>query len=183
MGDALAYAAEIMFGEASSSAQLDLRDGHRRLPSVEVLRMARVRLDMCSILFERFLSQKFTYRRCIQMDSSRQFGYDYLLCREDRIAMPCSQSFEPLFRRDFDLNACCESMICPVSIIGVGEVGLVNKSVNVASIFLVGSVGEAAFHKKRCEVRGGATDQGTEAGIGNNTARILTNMSTKYDDG
>ena len=46
LGDALADAAEIMFGEASSSAQLDLRDGHRRLPSVEVLRMARVRLDM-----------------------------------------------------------------------------------------------------------------------------------------
>ncbi len=32
-------------------------------------------------------------------------------------------------------------------------------------------------------MRGGATDQGTEAGVGNNTVRILTNMSTKHDDG
>ena len=44
------------------------------------------------------------------------------------------------------------------------------------------SADEAAFHKKRCEVRGGTTDQGTEAGIGNNTVRILTSMSTKYVD-
>ncbi len=29
----------------------------------------------------------------------------------------------------------------------------------------------------------GTTDQGTEAGVGNNTVRILTNMSTKHDDG
>ena len=57
------------------------------------------------------------------------------------------------------------------------------KSVNVANIYLMESADEAAFRKKRCEVRGGATDQGTEAGIGNNTAQVLAAMPTKCDDG
>ncbi len=56
-----------------------------------------------------------------------------------------------------------------------------NKSINVARIYLMESADEAAFHRKRFEARGGATDQGTEADIGSNTARILTN--TEYDDG
>ena len=57
------------------------------------------------------------------------------------------------------------------------------KSVTVANIYLMESADEAAFHKERCEVRGGTTDQGTEAGIGSNTVRILTIMPTKHDDG
>ncbi len=85
LGDALADAAEIMFGEASSSAQLDLRDGHRRLPSVEVLRMARVRLDMCSILSERLLSQKFTYRRSVT--PVRRASLDTTISCAERIAL------------------------------------------------------------------------------------------------
>ena len=70
-----------------------------------------------------------------------------------------------------------------MSILGLGEGGLVKKSVNIANIYLLESTDEAAVHKKRCKVRGGTTDQGTEAGMGNNTVRILTSMSTKYDDG
>jgi hypothetical protein len=84
---ALADACEVLFGPRSGMVDA-LRKKEYRLPSISLLRVARVRLDLMSILFQRQLFFRYTHVRYLLIDSSLQVGFNILCVREDRFAIP-----------------------------------------------------------------------------------------------
>ena len=127
ISDALADAAEVLSG-ADDPVVHDIlaRDSHE-VPSLNLLRMARVRLDIMSILFERRLFMKYRYIRYFLVDSSPQLGRNFLCVREDRVAIPRNDFVTMWFRAQFDINSTFETRICPLSTLGVGNAGLAKK--------------------------------------------------------
>lgn len=111
MTEALADASNVLDGQRSDSVQDDLRSNKYPLPSLDTLRMARVKLDVLSMLFERFLQVSFCYLRYFVADSSPQLGYNFLCMREDRIRMPRAEVTFVL-RYGYDLSAAFESRLC-----------------------------------------------------------------------
>ena len=152
----------------------ELRDNYFSLPSIDILRQARVRLDMMHFIFEQQLWLKILYRRYIMIDSSPQLGFDFLIVREYRIRIPVADALDPLVRQRLNLNDCFEERICPVSVVGAGKANLVTKSVKAANIWLMESNSPDMFHGKRAEVIGGLSDQGTERNVGEDTVFSLS---------
>ena len=75
--DAVAAATGVLFGDATMDLAQEIRQGQHPLPSVGVLRAARIRLDIFSIMFERRLWLQFEYRRYLYLDASPQLGYNF----------------------------------------------------------------------------------------------------------
>ena len=117
IGKALADAADMFFGAESRPMQRDLRDGVVPLPSVGTFRMARVKLDILPIMYERQLLVEWRYLRYFQVDSSPQLGFNFLCCREDRLRFPVVAGVD-IFAAGFDLSSVCETRLCPLSVIG-----------------------------------------------------------------
>jgi len=180
--EVLADSAELFFGADGAAAQRELRRGEHALPSVDLLRMARVRLDMMSMLFEQFLSRHFKYLRYFQVDASNQLGLEFLLIKEDRIAIPRASS-GPFLRVEFDLNAAFYSRVCPCSVLGKYNAGVVKKSCNMANCLMTESGSEAMFHEKRKEARGLTTDHGTEKAMADDTVAVLGHLATAFPVG
>ena len=180
MRDALADAAGILLGGGSGLLQTELRDGGIAVPSPDVLRMSKLRLDMMSMMFERRLFLKLEYRRYLYTDSSPQLGFNFLCCREDRIGIPRADNLGAEFRAGYDININYESRLLPISVLGKGYAGVTKKALNCANIYLMESGSEAAFHGLRGEVRGAVADQGTEKGIVDEPLAILTGMAVTH---
>jgi hypothetical protein len=180
IANSLANAADLFFGHGESVA-VDLRAGQVPLPSLDLLRVARVRLDILSVLHERQLGKHFKYLRYIMIDSSPQLGYNFLCMREDRIAIPRSEFTSVDFRASFDINAAFESRICMVSTLGVGNAGVVKKGLNTCNTYLMESDAWPQFHEKRCEVRNSCMDSGTEKAVGDDTVNIVEGCRGQYE--
>ena len=165
LNDALAAAVPIIFGPQGDQMAASFRNRVHILPSIDIMRMARVRLDCMSVLFQRKLFLQFAHRRYLLVDSSPQFGFNFLCVKEDRINIPRNFELGSDFRRLYDINAHFESRICPVSTLGLGRASAVRKSINTANIYLMESGRLADFHSLRSEVRGVTSDQGTEKHI------------------
>ena len=142
-------------------------------PSDNTQRMARVRLDIMNILFERRLFLKMRCRRFLMVDSSPQLGHNFLCVREDRIMIPRATCLGSDFRVHFDINQNFESRLCPLSTLGLGHAGMVKKLLNVAGIYLMESADAAQFHHVRNEVRGYTSDQGTEKELAEGTVMVI----------
>jgi hypothetical protein len=179
LGESLSHAADLFFG-ADSELGTDLRNGAVPMPSVDLLRMARVRLDLMSILWERRLSGLFRYARYIMIDSSPQLGFNFLCMREDRIAIPRDAFISPEYRASFDINAGFETRICPISTLGLGNAGAVKKGLNTAGVYLMESTAMVQFHDKRCEVKGSTMDSGTEKVVGDDPVQVLPKCQNLY---
>ena len=177
---ALAAAAPILQGPEGDRVAQQLRDGETPVPSIDLMRMARLRLDFMSIMFERQLFMQFQYRRYILVDSSPQLGFNFLCCREDRVRFPRGD-FGADFRRAYDINAAFESRLFPLSTLGVGAAGLVKKGINVANVYVMESESLDKFHEVRCEIRGFTSDQGTERKLPEVPVAILSACRDAYE--
>ena len=105
-------------------------------------------------------------------DSSPQLGYNFFCMREERIRIPRSE-LNFVFKHGYDLSGAFESRLCPASVLGHKNASLAKKSINSSNVYLMESDTEPDFHEKRCEVRGGLSDQGTEKGLGDDTILAL----------
>lgn len=117
----LADAAEVLLGPSTAPVQNELRAGCMPTSSGELLRMAKLRLDMCSMVFEQLSFAKWAHRRYLSYDASEMNGHDYLLVREDRFRYPRNADFGPDFWMRYDIASNWETRICLASVIGVGQ--------------------------------------------------------------
>ena len=161
MGGALADAAPMFLGRTSAVGELqdDLRQERVRVPSLRWLVTCRLKLDLLSMLWQRFLQTMFVFIRYIMMDASPQLGADYFIVREDRVRIPL-QDHGPAFRAAYNINDFYEERIMPLSTLGLGRSGGAKKSINTANNYLMESEDDVHFHTTRNEVKGAVTDQG-----------------------
>ena len=73
----LSDAASILLGRNNPVVQELRTDTLAPLPSLNLMRMARVKLDMMSILFERRLFLRYRFVRYLLIDSSPQLGFNF----------------------------------------------------------------------------------------------------------
>ena len=140
----------------------DLLSGAIPLPSVGMLRQARVRLDLMNIMFQRSLLRAFWFIRFISVDSSPQLGRNFLCMREDRIRFNRADMYNVEALLNYDYNANFETRVCPLSTLGTGHASAVKKCVNVASVYLMETETCEEFDEVRSSLYGMTTDQGTE---------------------
>ena len=158
----------------------DLRSGLIPLPGEWVLRQARTRLDVMTILWERQLFMSWVSLRYILADSATVNGRNYLCVREDSIRYPANQSLGAEFRKSYDINIGFHSRLLPLSSSGLGEATATKKTANFAHIYRMESETLADFDARRCSLRGVTTDQGAERGMADETANILPHCKGKY---
>ena len=156
----------------------DIRDNKIPLPSIGVLRAARVRLDICSVIFEQrlFLHQDQIF--FLLVDSSPQMGIDFLCVIEDSFMLPSAHSVQAWLEIDLNLQNGYTSQVDLMSSLGGGRAGLAKKSLNVANGRLMKSKDHEAFHVRRRKHRGVLSDQGTERGMGDVALSVLSQYAT-----
>ncbi|CAK0867379.1 unnamed protein product, partial [Prorocentrum cordatum] len=180
LSDLLAMVVQMFYGRDGSQLVNEIRHGRIPLPSSELMRQARIRLDVLAILYERELNKDFKFMRYLLVDGSKQLGRHFLCTREDRIRYPRSEFGNPGFMVRYDLNEGFESRVCPLSTTGEGHSTALKKTFNVTSMFLMECERESDFEERRCEVFGIATDQGAEAKIHDQAANIVPFWDGKY---
>lgn len=173
MQDCLANAVRLLFAVGAERLARALESGELPMPSLSLLRAARIRLDLCRILYERKCSECFFYIRHVMVDASPQLGSNYLCVREDRIRISMDIRHKVREQAQIDLNAAFETRIMPLSTLGHGRASALKKSVNVSSLYLMESEDFDAFDVTRNEVCSICTDQGAEKNISEAGVRIL----------
>ena len=108
--DAVAAAAPLVASLAASGVALPplVLLSERPLPSLDLMRRSRIRLDLMSMMFQRQLFLKHKFLRYLVVDASPQLGMQFLCMREDRILLP-QGDFSVELRHALDLNAAFES--------------------------------------------------------------------------
>ena len=86
MSDALVDACHVLHGSSTNNVQGELRAGEFQIPSPNTLRMARLKLDYLSVMFERLVFLRFRYIRYVYIDASPQMGFNFLCMRENVFA-------------------------------------------------------------------------------------------------
>lgn len=150
------------------------------MPSLGMMRTARVRLDLCNMMFERHLFVKWAFVRYLIVDASPQLGRNFLCCREDRIKFLRELMHEPELLANFDLNSGFETRVMPLSTLGSGRSSALKKSLNVGTHYLHETGCHDLFDEVRSSVYGGTSDQGAERNIGDETVRIIPGYDDKY---
>ena len=175
--------AHMLVGRTALDLAKEISDRQYALPGYSLLRMARIRLDVMSMLFERQLFIWWRYRRYIMPDGSPQLGYNFLCVREDRVRFPRLETLPAEARVHYNLNLNHESRVLTLSTMGVGRAGLVKKTLNVANVYLMETADSAAFNEVRCEFRGCCSDQGTEKGMAEDTVNAIAELRGRYPAG
>ena len=181
--DPLADAARLFFGDAGEHLAGLLQSGNVPLPGVKVLRSARLRLDQCSMLFERILHDEFYFIRYVMPDSSPQLGRICLCVREDRLRYPRSLMFDAAARAAIDLNSVFETRRMPLSTLAHGHESALNKSTNMAGLYLNESRDLDQFDAKRSEVFGLTSDQGAEKDIVDSSVHVVPGYRDRFEFG
>ena len=133
-----------------------------RLPGLDILRHARMRLDVLSIIYEQRLFLRFDIVRFLIVDSSPQLGWNFQLAREDRLLLPHRIAADICLRADIDLNKHFGTRIMPCSTYGVGKGSAVKHVTNMSHIYMMETEHPTHFKTVRGQVRGTTSDQGTE---------------------
>ena len=176
----LSAASMLFFGLAGRQLAADIRSGVIPLPSNELLRQARIRLDLLSILYERKRHKKTKFFRYLLADASSMLGRNFLCIREDRVGYPRDEAENYTFFSTFDLNSGYETSVKPLSIMGEGWSSAVKKTFNMCACFQMETEDAEDFDEVRCEVCGVTTDQGAERDICDQSVRILPGYADKY---
>ena len=151
----LAASAGIFFGAPGRSLAQKLRNKEFELPSLSTLRSSRLRLDLVSVLYERKLFLRFESLLYDLADSSPQLGYNLLGVIEDTVRIPQACCVNILERVKLELNEHWDSLICPLSSLGLGHAGLVKKSLNTANLSVMSVASWSDFDKKECGIGDG----------------------------
>ena len=120
LAEGLAASAFVFFGVEGRRLSEEIRQGVIPLPSIELLRKARIRLDLLAILYERTINATKKHMRYIMVDASKQLGRHYICMREERVTYPCSEYGNPDFILTHDLQTAFHSRIAPLSSHGEG---------------------------------------------------------------
>jgi hypothetical protein len=178
---ALATCVLLMLGdEAGDALARDILQQTIPLPSCDMMRTSRLRLDLFNILFERRTFVRYTYFRYIMMDASRQSGHEYYLMREDRVRIPRCDMYDAQKLLLMDLQASFETRVCPASTLGKGVQSLEKKALNTANVYLMETGDWDKFDDVRDQVAGVTTDQGTERLIADSTVRSVPGYPKEY---
>ena len=172
MSDALADACQVLHGSSTNRVQDELRAGEFQIPSPDTLRMARLKLDYLSVMFERLVFLRFRYLRYVYIDASPQMGFNFLCMREERLRIPRVGDIL-VFKAGFNLSQVYETRLCFASVVGHRNATLLKKSTDMASGYLMESDSDGMFHEKRGEVKGCTSDQGTEKGLADDPVVVL----------
>ena len=178
--DNLALAASLFFGAGGATLAKNLRDGTIPLPREWLLRQSRLRLDIMNIMYQRQLFVKWTSIRFILADSATINGRNFLCIREDSIRYPTSETLNAEFRKSYNLNAGFHTRLLPLSSSGAGHATCIKKTTNAANIYKMESEDMNQFDVIRSSVRGFASDQGAERGMGDETVTILPEYRGRY---
>ena len=131
-------------------------------------------------MWQRFLASSFSFRRFLLYDSSPQIGHDYLIVREDRIRLPFRGVLRPELRAIYDINACYEERLMPLSTVGRGNTGRAKKHGGVCNLYLLESDSDDQFHDTRCEVLNGCSDPGTGKAVSELSVLMLDRFRNAY---
>ena len=74
----------------------DFQDGDAVLPAVDLIRSARLRLDMLSVVYQQRYFLRSNVVRYLLIDSSPQLGFKFLCTIEDVFVIPSSSTFSLL---------------------------------------------------------------------------------------
>ena len=170
--DVLIASAALLLGDAAGhDVERQIGQGGCALPSVALLRVARIRLDILGILFHQkqwLRTQSLEYDL---VDSSPQLGYNILAVIEDTIIVPETHTLTAHMEISSALQL--SSQMCPLSSLAFGKAGLLKKSQNHVNISLMQSGTLELLEVKRKRKRGCTTDQGTEKGLGDMSADLV----------
>jgi len=107
----LAQTVRLMLGEAGEALAAEVASGIVKLPTLDMFRHARQKLDLFNILFQRQLHIKWRYLRYVMFDASAQYGHEYFCIREDRIRFPRAETFDALATSSTGLQLAFETRI------------------------------------------------------------------------
>ena len=177
---AVADAVRLIHGNEGGALAEQIESGELALPGLDLMRQARLRIDLLCMLYQRVLNVIWYYIRFVYVDSSPQLGRNYLCVREDRVRFPRALMYNAELRAHYDLNEGFETRIMALSSLGCGRGSGLKKSTNVSCLYLAESDDEDGFEEIRCNVFGVTTDQGAERGIVDEAVGILEAFRGKY---
>ena len=181
VSNVLAASASIFFGADGRGLATSLLTKEFATPSIATMRVARVRLDLLSIAFDRQLFLRFENLHFDLADSSPQLGFNIFGVIQDTIRIPASTCMNLLLRLQTDLNEHWDTMICSLSSLGVGRSGSVKKTLNTVNLALMSVASWSDFDKKRCQHRGTTSDLGPESKICDMPVDIIPEKKGVYD--
>ena len=98
------------------------------------MRLARLRLDMLSVVYQQRYFLRSNVVRYLLIDSSPQLGFNFLCTIEDVFVIPSSSTFSLLTSiKQLNLQNDFDSSHELMSSTGSGRAGLVNTSTNVCN--------------------------------------------------
>ena len=174
----LSASATLLLGEPGRDVASDIQRGVYALPSISVLRAARVRLDIMSILFSQFNWLRGRVVHYGQLDSSPQLGYNMLAAIEETFVIPDVHSLTPHIEIEKALSFTRETM--QLSTLGMGKAGLLKKSINYVNLQLMKTGSIDKMEEKRKRYRGIVSDQGTEKGAGDMGIAIVPALARRH---
>jgi len=179
LGQALSASSALLLEPIEHEALArDIQDHNIHLPSIAVLRSARVRLDIMAVLLEQGNWLRRDQIFFLLVDSSPQMGIDFLCVIEDSFVLPSPESVQAWLAIDTNLESGYSSQIDLMSSLGGGRSGLAKKSLNVANGRLMKCKDDAAFHTRRRQCKGVTSDQGTERGIGDTPLSVVPRFAS-----
>jgi len=166
LSDVLSCAAAMLLpDDASRQVGAALKEGTCSLPSADVLRMDRCKLDLMSVIWRQmhFLHRNEMF--FILVDASPQLGMNFLCVIEESFMVPTETTLSAwdIVVAALESNYLSEIDLC--SSLGHGRAGLVKKGRNVGNLMLMKSRDTVMFHARRRKYMGCCSDQGTEKGI------------------
>jgi len=174
----LACAGAILLGEGDADVlkqELTALEGVS-IPGPDVVRAARLRFDLVSLVFEQRRFLDINTVMFLLVDSSPQLGVDFLCVIEDEITLPTARSLTIWTELAKSLQNNFTSQICQMSSTGVGRKGLVKKTTNVINGILMKCPNWDGVAVRRRVYKGVLSDQGTEKGTADIFASVVKTL-------
>ena len=180
---ALACCCRLLFGAQANALAQNIETGVVHSPSRQILRAARLRLDYISILYQQKLFLRSEAVHFLLCDSSPQLGRNFFAIIEDTFAIPAESCLNLRLRVNQELQGNYESMLWPLSTLGLGHAAVVNKASLLMNNVLMHVASDTSLHAKRKRYRGMCTDHGTESEVYQSSIDLLPSYRNTYNPG
>ena len=146
-----------------ASFESKLASGEIQIPQRSMLNVATVKLDVLYSVWQRDILQRSGGWRYLLADSSPIQGTSHFCLREDRVIWEGCPAHKDILQLPFE--KLYQSRHLPLSTLGLGAAGEVNKGCNLCHAILLESGSWPMLCKYRSQVRGYCSDQGVEAAL------------------
>ena len=135
-----------------------------QLPSENIMREARIRLDLLATAFEAQEFHRYHAWVYVNPDASPQLGWNWMASRVDTFKWSKDEfdSIDKIMASDF--NQAFASRTDRLATIGRGHGTTIHKAMLLATTLKVASTSRAQYIERRAQVFGVLTDQGHESG-------------------